>query len=668
MTLKLLKQTLFSLFVVASLSGSPAAAATPVGGPILTNTTWNLAGSPYCVVSSVIVGGGATLTIDAGVQVQMGDNFSISVGSSVFGPGTLVADGTVGNPITISGSSWNDLLFDDTAVDASFTMTGAYAGGCLLRHCFIQGGGSSGMGTLRITRSSPFLEHVSVLNSQSDGAVIDHAASPEPPPMRIEGCRFDSNLARGLEVTNGNSHQIVDSFATANSEVGFHVSSAPNVKLDGCEARDNAGGGYYLQSCTNALLVDLVARGNGVGSSSVQGAGVYLSSCSGSTIESGCFIDNRSGSVGGGISMTSSSNSTISDCVFRGNTSLSNAGGNAYLSSQSNLVIDRCEFSGGTAASSGGGVYWVSGSGSLTDSLIEDNTANQTGGGIYAVNASLSLVRVSISRNESTGDGGGLDLQNGGTNTFVDCIVTSNRAGEDGGGVNVRGPSLTVTGTTFALNDAVGYGGGLMADNSSTVKLAATPASFNRFACNSAGIDGANVANLNPLQTNGTGNIDATGTDWNTTNPATIISLNYDFFKNSALAIVGISTPAAVDPIFDLAQGSELLGGPQLDATGSLVAGSPATIHLNGFEPQSTSLLVAGLGVSNTPFLDTTIVPSFQILTALPIPAGGSLTIPVNWPSGAPMGQKFVIQSLNASASAANGVATVSNALLLVQP
>ena len=48
----------------------PPVLATDVCGPITTDTTWTLGGSPYVVTCNVVVFAGATLTIEPGVEVR----------------------------------------------------------------------------------------------------------------------------------------------------------------------------------------------------------------------------------------------------------------------------------------------------------------------------------------------------------------------------------------------------------------------------------------------------------------------------------------------------------------------------------------------------------------------------------------------------------------------
>src|SRR6187431_975468 len=62
-----------ALFLGFALLIAGPTLATTVGGDIVTDTTWDAVGSPYEVVSTVVVRSGATLTIDPGVTVQVNE-------------------------------------------------------------------------------------------------------------------------------------------------------------------------------------------------------------------------------------------------------------------------------------------------------------------------------------------------------------------------------------------------------------------------------------------------------------------------------------------------------------------------------------------------------------------------------------------------------------------
>jgi hypothetical protein len=80
---------------------------TSVSGGIYQNTTWNVAGSPYLVTSSIVVFPGKTLTIEPGVEVLVTPDYSFNTGNLQYIEirGNLVAIGTPSNPIVFRSSA-----------------------------------------------------------------------------------------------------------------------------------------------------------------------------------------------------------------------------------------------------------------------------------------------------------------------------------------------------------------------------------------------------------------------------------------------------------------------------------------------------------------------------------------------------------------------------------
>ncbi len=85
---------------------------TDVGGTIITDTTWTLAGSPYVLTSDTVITGGVTLTVEPGVTVMGNNDVELKV------LGHLTAVGTPAQPITFTsatntgGGQWSGLVFD----------------------------------------------------------------------------------------------------------------------------------------------------------------------------------------------------------------------------------------------------------------------------------------------------------------------------------------------------------------------------------------------------------------------------------------------------------------------------------------------------------------------------------------------------------------------------
>ncbi|MEP7167800.1 MAG: fibronectin type III domain-containing protein [Bacteroidota bacterium] len=134
-------------------------AQTNVGGTIASNTTWDLAGSPYIVVNGITIDSAITLTIMPGVQVKYNGWFPVCVN------GTIRAIGTPDSLIEFKSNLfipnyYPGLYFSPSAPDYDFN-TGT---GNFLQYCKFLKAGYSGCnlalyGAIESDSATPYIDN-----------------------------------------------------------------------------------------------------------------------------------------------------------------------------------------------------------------------------------------------------------------------------------------------------------------------------------------------------------------------------------------------------------------------------------------------------------------------------------------------------------------------------
>jgi hypothetical protein len=110
------------------------------------------------------------------------------------------------------------------------------------------------------------------------------------------------------------------------------------------------------------------------------------------------------------------------------------------------------------------------------------------------------------------------------------------------------------------------------------------------------------------------------------------------------------------------------LPAPFLFGAGTLQAGSPATLGLNGALAGAGPLLIAGLSALSAPFKGGTLVPQPQVIVPLPpVDGNGHSVLLFHWPAGLPASTTLYLQAWHADAGGPAGFAA-SNALAAVTP
>jgi parallel beta-helix repeat protein len=147
-------------------------AETYVGGPITSDSTWTLAGSPYIVTSSVTVypptAGVVTLRIEAGVEVRFNPATGLNIGSTAYDTlqGALIAEGTALQPIVFTSNDtiiepgdWNGIYFRNSTADST----------TVLDYCTVEYGGSIYNANLYIYNASFPITNCLITNSSGYG-------------------------------------------------------------------------------------------------------------------------------------------------------------------------------------------------------------------------------------------------------------------------------------------------------------------------------------------------------------------------------------------------------------------------------------------------------------------------------------------------------------------
>ena len=465
---------------------------TDVGGVISTDTTWNLAGSPYIVVSNVLVQSGVRLTIEPGVQVRFNAGRSLQI------DGELIARGTSGSLITFTSNvgtspgDWGYILFTDSSVDAAYDVGGNYLSGSIIQYAVIEYAGGASVSenaALRIEAASPYIAH----------NTIRHSASA------------------GIWVFNNGAPRIVSNTASNNTDYG--ISAIGSVEVRGNVLSDN-GGGIYLGGGTYMVVADnVIADNDGPGIDSSQGSGT--AAISGNTITA---------NEGYGIGFTHGPFSGW-NAEIRGNTVANNASGGIYWNSGS-VTMTHNTIAGNLG---GGGIYANSGYVTIRENIIVGNSASTAGGGVwvsdtaYEMLMAVTITHNVIAENTATTQGGG--IYGGGAMSYNSLI--RNRAGNGAAANFVRlyygADEGDLSNNTILGNVPTGSG----------VLRAVSISGHPPFNANNI-YDNTGYALYN-ANAQGTANLDAEDNWWGTTSDLAIQSLIYDWLDDSNLGLVDYS-------------------------------------------------------------------------------------------------------------------------------
>lgn len=219
--LTLLAPLVSVMFLLQANSLSPyVGAQTQTNGIINSNTIWDKTNSPYTLTAPTTISSGATLTIEAGVQVNLNGNY-------LQADGTLVAQGSSTEKVYLSGGS---LL-----LNSNFIIENAVVSSTLL---------------ITVNSSSPSISH-----SQIDSRIIVKGGSPViSNNILSEGIHADAVggpvTIKNNNITSGSGFRVIyvqgiHAYISGNTIVGnnnmgiqiYHVLSSVSIsnnKISNC--------------------------------------------------------------------------------------------------------------------------------------------------------------------------------------------------------------------------------------------------------------------------------------------------------------------------------------------------------------------------------------------------------------------------------------------------
>jgi len=469
-----------ALFLTLLAAATPSLA-TDVCGPILSDTTWTMAGSPYIATCSVLVMSGVTLTIEPGVIVRFNENLGLQV------DGQLIARGTGTSLITFTKhqtANWGYIWFTGSSVNAQFDSGGQYVSGSIIEHAIIESAGSvpaeSQSGALLIKNAFPFIHATTIKNNAASGINAWELASAKT--LRLAGNTFTGNT------TSGN------------------------------------GGGINITVVSDAdvVIADNTFTGN---TAPLSGGGVNVT---GGTLSltNNTFTGNAA-YYGGGIKLESTV-ATLSNNRLTGNAATWNGGG--IFISYNTVTINNNTIVGNDGGDGGGGVFVFVGSVEMSNNVISRNVANK-GGGVYAQDApSVSWSANMITRNTSSDWGGGIVVAGSGTGDINHNSLVGNTA---------------PTGSAAYLSGIVGlnFSSNLVFRNVATDDTGATIFLVSGFPVVNLNNIYENTYEYELWNDNpqGSGTVNAENNWWGTDASVQIMSKIYDYFDNAGKSLVAFS-------------------------------------------------------------------------------------------------------------------------------
>jgi hypothetical protein len=234
----------------------PLAHATYVEGPITRDTIWTLVDSPFILSNDVTVSPTATLTIEPGVEVRFGGEFSIIVN------GQIIADGTDDKTILFTTNDPTQHAFWNT-----ITITGSQQS--LFSNCIIEfasNGTTLDGGNVNIQKST--------FRSNLENGIAFHSGT-----IAIQDSNFVDNMGNAVAI-DGNGQVDIRSNVIQSNKNGLLLTSqaSGNIFVFQNNISNNTEAGVAIETNTfaNTVITENNVFSNGFGFSIMANASTYL--------------------------------------------------------------------------------------------------------------------------------------------------------------------------------------------------------------------------------------------------------------------------------------------------------------------------------------------------------------------------------------------------------
>ncbi len=559
------------IFCAVSIIGQTYAQ-TEIGGNINIDTTMYAFLSPYIVTTPILVGNGATLTIEPGCEVRVSEGLGIIVGTSTSGPGTLLANGTAENPIVFTSANeepmpgdWNYIILSLNATDTVLDpVTGEYLSGSIFRHVTVEyaGRGSADTGGITLLQSNVLLDHVTVRD------IANHGYYAEPGSDDVHLTITNSSFLRcdsfsnndpggGISINNGSGHRLsnitIDDCTSLRHGGGLYLGAAENSVLESisimnCSTADD-GGGAYIIACEDMTISDLSVEG----CTAERYAGVRLASCHNATITRASITNNGDDRCEFVAGMSANGN----DIVIRDSSIAYNKTGTQSSSSIGGLSIAGtgvqilgCTIEGNEAMNAAGGIEVNGENAVIRDCMFYGNKVTRVPSsgagalGVYRLN--LLVENCLFDSNFSTGIGGAVLADN--STSFINCEFSNNESLSDGGAIYIGGTGNTILGSNFIGNTAI-RGGAIFVGTSGrnlTITGDLPTGVYNTFDENAAE-EGITIYNDLAFRADGSYDFNLSDNCWGDLRLAQVDGQIFDYFDDpsKSIAVVNRLAPCA---------------------------------------------------------------------------------------------------------------------------